>query len=171
MRTADIKTEMDVLEYFPYRYVDRSKIYAIKEPEAGHELRPDHGQVHEREVVGEGSRRRLTARFTDGTGIIEIVWFKGLNYVVDQINATDTYLLFGKPTSFGSRMNIAHPEMERNPDKAQFVGKLMPMYTITEGMKRIDDQQECAGHRGKRLCRPDPWRHSRDSAHGTHGAA
>ncbi len=136
MRTADIKTEMDVLEYFPYRYVDRSKIYAIKD------LRPDMSYVQimgrflSREVVGEGSRRRLTARFTDGTGTIEIVWFKGLNYVVDQINATDTYLLFGKPTSFGNRMNMAHPEMERNPDKAQFVGKLMPMYTITEGMKR-----------------------------------
>lgn len=131
-----IMTEADVLEYYPYRYVDRSKIYAISELRADMSYVQIYGRFMSKQVVGEGSRKRLTAQFTDGTGAIEIVWFKGMNYVVDQINATDHFLLFGKPTSFGGRINMAHPEMEREPDRAKFEGKLMPIYSSTDGMRR-----------------------------------
>ncbi len=136
LNREDIKTELDVLEYYPTKYVDRSKIYAIKE------LRPDmsliqiYGRFVSQEIVGEGTKRRLVAKFTDGTGVIEIVWFKGINYYATQINATSNFLLFGKPTSFGSRMNIAHPEMERDPDTAKFIGKLQPIYSQPESFRR-----------------------------------
>lgn len=131
-----IMTEADVLEYYPYRYVDRSKIYAISELRADMSYVQIYGRFMSKQVVGEGSRKRLTAQFADGTGAIEIVWFKGMNYVADQINTTDHFLLFGKPTSFGGRINMAHPEMEREPDRAKFEGKLMPIYSSTDGMRR-----------------------------------
>ncbi len=135
-REVDIRSEEDVLEYFPYRYVDRSRIYEIRELTADMSYVQVVGRFVTKEIVGVGTKKRMTARFVDGTGEMDIVWFKGLNYIVNQINTTDVYLLFGKPTVFGGRLNMAHPDVERNPDKAQFVGKLMPLYNTTEGMKR-----------------------------------
>lgn len=135
-REVDIRSQEDVLEYFPYRYVDRSRIYEIRELTADMSYVQVVGRFVTKEIVGVGTKKRMTARFVDGTGEMDIVWFKGLNYIVDQINTTDVYLLFGKPTVFGGRLNMAHPDVERNPDKAQFVGKLMPLYNTTEGMKR-----------------------------------
>ncbi len=135
-REVDIRSEEDVLEYFPYRYVDRSRIYEIRELTADMSYVQVVGRFVTKEIVGVGTKKRMAARFVDGTGEMDIVWFKGLNYIVNQINTTDVYLLFGKPTVFGGRLNMAHPDVERNPDKAQFVGKLMPLYNTTEGMKR-----------------------------------
>ena len=135
-REVDIRSQEDVLEYFPYRYVDRSRIYEIRELTADMSYVQVVGRFVTKEIVGVGTKKRMTARFVDGTGEMDIVWFKGLNYVANQINTTDEYLLFGKPAVFGGRLNMAHPDIERNPDKAQFVGKLMPLYNTTEGMKR-----------------------------------
>ncbi len=135
-REVDIRAEEDVLEYFPYRYVDRSRIYEIRELTADMSYVQVVGRFVTKEMVGVGTKKRMTARFVDGTGEMDVVWFKGLNYIVNQINTTDVYLLFGKPTVFGGRLNMAHPDVERNPDKTQFVGKLMPLYNTTEGMKR-----------------------------------
>lgn len=135
-REVDIRSQEDVLEYFPYRYVDRSRIYEIRELTADMSYVQVVGRFVTKEIVGVGTKKRMTARFVDGTGEMDIVWFKGLNYIANQINTTDEYLLFGKPTVFGGRLNMAHPDIERNPDKAQFVGKLMPLYNTTEGMKR-----------------------------------
>lgn len=131
-----IATESDVLECYPLRYVDRSKIYAIGELRADMSYVQIYGRFISRQVVGEGSRKRLSAQFADDTGVIEIVWFKGINYVVDQINATDHYLLFGKPTTFGGHINMAHPDMEREPDRAKFDGKIMPIYSSTDAMRK-----------------------------------
>ncbi len=131
-----INSEADVLEYFPFRYVDRSKVYNISE------LRPDMSYVQiigrfvNKSVTGEGTKRRLVAQFVDDSGSIEIVWFKGLNYIENQVNTTDIFLLFGKPTSYGGRMNIVHPDMERNPDMLKIGGTLMPVYSTSEAMKR-----------------------------------
>ena len=136
LKADGMETEADVLEYYPLRYVDRSKIYAISELTADSSYVQIYGRFLSRQVVGEGTRRRLTAWFADETGKIEIVWFKGINYVVDQINSTDHFLLFGKPTVFGGRINIAHPDMEREPDCAKFEGKIMPIYSQTETMRR-----------------------------------
>ncbi len=135
-REVDIRAEEDVLEYFPYRYVDRSRIYEIRELTADMSYVQVVGRFVTKEMVGVGTKKRMTARFVDGTGEMDVVWFKGLNYIVNQINTTDVYLLFGKPTVFGGRLNMAHPDVERNPDKTQFVGKLMSLYNTTEGMKR-----------------------------------
>lgn len=135
-REVDIRAEEDVLEYFPYRYVDRSRIYTIRELTADMSYVQVVGRFVTKETVGVGTKKRMTARFVDGTGEMDVVWFQGLNYIVNQINTTDVYLIFGKATVFGGRLNMVHPDVERNPDKAQFVGKLMPLYNTTEGMKR-----------------------------------
>lgn len=136
LATDGIVTEADVLEYYPLRYVDRSKIYAIKDLTADSSYVQIYGRFINRQVVGEGSKRRMTAQFADDTGVIEIVWFKGINYIEDQINTTNHYLIFGKPTAFGGRLNIAHPDMEREPDCAKYEGKIMAIYSSTEAMRR-----------------------------------
>lgn len=136
-REAELTTEEEVLEYFPLRYVDRSRVYEIRE------LTPDVGYVQilgrfvTVEAVGQGAKRRLVGKFADATGVLDVVWFKGVNYVLGQINTSDVFLLFGKPTVFAGRMNMAHPDIELGADKAQFVGKLMPVYSVTEGMRRV----------------------------------
>lgn len=135
-REAELTTEEEVLEYFPLRYVDRSRVYEIRE------LAPDVGYVQilgrfvSVEVVGQGAKRRLVGKFADATGVLDVVWFKGVSYVQRQINTSDVFLLFGKPTVFAGRMNMAHPDIELGADKARFVGKLMPVYSVTEGMRR-----------------------------------
>lgn len=136
-RELDIHTEMDVLEYYPYRYVDRRRIYAIRELTADTNYVQVMGRFVSCKTVGEGVKRRMVAQLVDGTGTLEVVWFKGLNYVEKQINSTDTFLLFGKPTAFGGRLNMAHPEMEANPDMERRGEAFSPMYNTTELMKRM----------------------------------
>ena len=132
----DIHTYDDLLQLYPYKYVDRSHIYQINE------LRSDMSHVQlcgyfaSLQTISGGRQERLSAIFTDGTGQIEIVWFKSLSYVRATINATDEFMLFGKPTVFNGHLTIVHPEIER-ADKAQIVaGTLQPFYNTSEKMKK-----------------------------------
>ena len=144
-KDVEVFTTDDLLEYFPRKYVDRSRIYTIRELTSDQAYVQLIGRFVSREVVGEGSRRRLVARFTDGTGVLEIVWFKGVNYVVGQLNSTDEFLIYGKPTLYGGRLNMAHPEMEKNPDRAKLGDSLTPVYTTTEGMLRAGLNSKALG--------------------------
>ncbi len=135
--SAGVYTYEDLLNYFPYKYIDRSRIFTIAE------LHPDMpyvqicGRFVDSKTVGEGKSKRLTAIFTDGTANINIVWFKYIDYTQKRINNTDEFLLFGKPTMFGSRMNIAHPEMVKyTASTSSEIMGLQPVYNTSETMKR-----------------------------------
>ena len=130
-----IVTYDDLLQLYPYKYVDRSHIYAIRELRADMPYVQIRGRFVSLTTV-EGKQKRMVAQFTDGTGSIEIVWFKGLDYIKSQVNATDEFLLFGKPTSFGQRLNMTHPEMEKE-GAATDAGTLQPFYNTSEKMKRV----------------------------------
>ncbi|NLX73283.1 MAG: ATP-dependent DNA helicase RecG [Bacteroidales bacterium] len=126
----------DLLYYFPYRYVDRSRIYSIKEMDPGMQHIQLKGRVTSMRTVGEGRTKRLVAGFTDGSGTIELVWFKGLKYVKSSLNSTSEYIVFGKPSVFNKTINIVHPEMERyEENKTRLQAGLQPQYNTSEKMK------------------------------------
>lgn len=126
----------DLLYHFPYRYVDRSRIYSISEVRADMQHIQLKGQVLSLRTVGEGRSKRMTAVFTDGTGHVELVWFKGLKFVKGSLAAGVTYLVFGKPSVFNGAINIVHPELERfEENKARLQAGLQPQYNTTEKMK------------------------------------
>ncbi|MBQ9363041.1 MAG: ATP-dependent DNA helicase RecG [Bacteroidaceae bacterium] len=107
-----IKTMGDMLCYYPYRYVDRSKIYRIREIDGNMPYVQLYGQITAMEEIGEGHHKRIVGRFSDGTGWIELVWFQGLKFVSKAYKVGKTCLIFGKPTVFNNHLQINHPEIE-----------------------------------------------------------
>ena len=125
----------DLLYYYPYKYIDRSRTYTIREINGTMPYIQLRGKIVRYETQGEGYKRRLTAIFADATGTIELVWFKGIKYIQDRYKPGTEYTLFGRPTLFGSRLNIAHPEID--PVDVEIDGNtgLQPYYMTTEKMK------------------------------------
>ena len=126
----------DLITFYPYKYVDRSRIYAISELVGSMPYIQLRGHLTQFRVHGEGRKKRLVANFTDGTGFIELVWFRGVKYMASELKLETDYLIFGKPTVFNGRINIAHPEMEIASEVALSTLGLKPYYNTTEKMKR-----------------------------------
>ena len=134
---AQIVTIEDLLNYFPYRHVDRSKFYHISECTEKMPYIQIIGEILQFEYVGEGRASRLTATFSDGTGTIELVWFKGTKYIEKNIKPRTRYIVFGKPSRFGSKINIAHPDIELYSDmNLRRSTGIQSMYNSTDKMKK-----------------------------------
>ena len=126
----------DLIYYFPYKYVDRSRIYYIHEIDGNMPYIQLKGEILGFETIGEGRQRRLTAHFSDGTGVVDLVWFQGIKYILGKYKLHEEYIIFGKPTVFNGRINLAHPDVDKTDDlKLSSVG-LQPYYNTTEKMKR-----------------------------------
>ncbi|MDE6349166.1 MAG: ATP-dependent DNA helicase RecG [Bacteroides sp.] len=126
----------DLLYYFPYKYVDRSRIYSIREIDGTMPYIQLKGEILSFEEVGEGSGRRLIAHFSDGTGIADLVWFRGVNYQKSAYKVRQEYIVFGKPTFYNGRINIAHPDIDAAADLKLSSMGLRPYYNTTDKMKR-----------------------------------
>ncbi len=126
----------DLIYYFPYKYVDRSRIYRIQEIDGSMPYIQLKGHIVGFETFGEGRQRRLVAHFTDGTGVVDLVWFQGIKYIVGKYKLHEEYIVFGKPTSFGGRDNIAHPDIDKPGELKLTALGLQPFYNTTEKMKR-----------------------------------
>ena len=126
----------DLLFYFPYKYVDRSRFYSVSEVREDMPYIQLKGTIHSFETVGEGSARRLIAHFTDGTGYLDLVWFKGISFVMNKYKVQTKYIVFGKPALFGHAFNIVHPEIDPLSQETQVASGLTPFYNTTERMKR-----------------------------------
>lgn len=135
-----ITTVGDLLTYYPYKYVDKTRIYRINEIDASMPYVQIMGKILSCDTVGEGRGRRLVARFSDGTGVIDLVWFQGIKYALKNYDFTIPYIVFGKPAIYGGRLNIAHPEIEKVDPSQPFDGegrsRFVPSYNTTEKMKR-----------------------------------
>ena len=132
----NIHSAEDLLRHYPYKYVDRSRFYFIHEVNAEMPFIQLKGQIIRFEKVGEGHNQRLTAIFTDGRENIELIWFKGVKYVIDKYKTGIQYVVFGKPSPFNGRFNIVHPEVElasQLPPPEQM--GLQPFYNTSERMK------------------------------------
>ena len=126
----------DLLYYFPYKYVDRSRLYYIHEIDGNMPYIQLKGQILSFETIGEGRQRRLVAHFSDGTGVVDLVWFQGIKYLMGRYKAHEEYIVFGKPTVFNGRINIAHPDIDPAKELTLSTMGLQPYYNTTEKMKR-----------------------------------
>ena len=135
-KELDIYSLHDLFYYFPYKYVDRSRLYYIHEIDGNMPYIQVKGQILSFETVGEGRQRRLVAHFSDGTGVVDLVWFQGIKYLMGKYKAHEEYIVFGKPTVFNGRINIAHPDIDPAKDLTLSTMGLQPYYNTTEKMKR-----------------------------------
>ena len=130
-----IRTIRDLLETYPYRYIDRSRTYKICELREGMSFVQIRGRIISFQAEGSGRKKHLKALFSDGQGIMELVWFRGISYIVKQYKPGVEYVAFGSPQVFGSRWSMAHPELEK-PDSVQASVAFYPCYHTSGDMKR-----------------------------------
>ena len=123
----------DLLYYFPFRYVDRSRFYSVREIDSSSAYIQLRGRITRIEKVGQARSQRLVARFSDGTGAIDLVFFKGLKWMEDKLQVGPEYVVFGKPSVFGQSWNLVHPEIDlATEERLAQLGVMMGVYSSTE---------------------------------------
>jgi ATP-dependent DNA helicase RecG len=126
----------DLLNYFPFRYVDRSKFYKIKDINSDSTYIQLTGKLSSIQMVGKPRSERLVAFLEDDSGVIELVWFKGAKWMINKLTTNEDYVVFGKPAFFNRKFNIPHPEIELASDQKEDLGeKLRPFYSSTDKLK------------------------------------
>ena len=131
-----IFTFRDLLYYFPYRYIDRTKFYHIREINGDLPYIQVRGKITGYEMAGvKRGQKRLTAEFTDGTGILELIWFRGHKWIPETYPAGKEFIVFGKPSLFNHRINLVHPEIDDVSKAKDLSTRLQPAYITTEKMK------------------------------------
>ena len=131
-----IHTCRDLLFFFPYKYIDRSRIYAIKEINSTLAYVQMKGKITHFRMEGQRYKQRLVGIFTDGTGTVELVWFQGLQWVTRNYQPDTEYIVFGKPSVFNHKLSVAHPEIEiAGKEDARLFSPLQPQYSSTENLK------------------------------------
>jgi len=134
---AGIYTVRDLLEYYPYRYIDRREFNKIGQTATNESYVQIKGRFINASVAGTKPKQRLIATFSDGTGTIELVWFKGIGTIKEIIDPEETYVVFGKLGKFNNKPTMVHPDFEKQNDfLREFQGNFSPMYNTSEKMKR-----------------------------------
>lgn len=128
-----IRTFRDMLYTFPFRYIDRSRFCAVRDIDSSSAYIQLRGRITGVSTVGEGRKARLVAKFTDGTGSIDLVFFKGIKWMQDKLKAGQEYVVFGKPSAFNQEYNMVHPEVD-SVSQAQVSGSgvMSGVYSSTE---------------------------------------
>ena len=128
-----IRTFNDLLYYFPFRYVDKTKFYTTQEIDSELPYVQIVGKIGQFKEIGARHSKRLTAKLSDKNGEIELVWFKGIRWIKESIKIEHNYIVFGKPNLFNGKINIVHPELELVESSQNFKHhKLQPIYSTTE---------------------------------------
>ena len=135
-KELNIFTYGDLIQHYPFRYEDRTKFYPINELNGSMPYVQIKGRLRHLEAAGPPRKRRLKAYLRDETGEIELVWFKGIQWVLKKLQPGVEYMVFGKPTMFGSKLNIAHPEIELLTNNNEGTSYLHPVYNTTEQLKQ-----------------------------------
>ncbi|MEN9640626.1 MAG: hypothetical protein RLZZ262_2495 [Bacteroidota bacterium] len=142
-RAALLKQELglityeDLLHHFPFRYIDKSQILKIAQIAGSNTAVQLMGQFKRFQEVGEGRTKRLVGYFYDESGEMEIVWFKGIKWIKENLRPGQPYILFGKPAAFKGRYNLSHPEIESLDEARLTKGiELKPVYSTTEKLIR-----------------------------------
>lgn len=135
-KELNIFTFRDLLEHFPYRHIDKTKVSKIREINYQTDFIQVAGKVTQFQVTGQGRARRLVAELRDDTGVLELTWFQGINWISKSLEIGKSYLVFGKPGFFMGKPQITHPEMETlTPEKLGGKSFLEPIYPTTEKLK------------------------------------
>jgi ATP-dependent DNA helicase RecG len=132
----------DLLQHYPFRYDDRTRFYRIAELTDELPFVQIKGVITRKEVIGGGSKKRLVAHVEDDSASVELIWFQGINWVNEKIKTGFEYVVFGKPNRYGSKLSIAHPEIELFIPNQEREGYLHPVYPLTEKLrsKHLDNK-------------------------------
>lgn len=164
---VDIHTFRDLLEYYPFRYIDRSRFYTISEVRGDMPYVQLKGRISNIQLHGRQRTNRMTAELRDQTGTLELVWFRGFKWIKDQFKPGVEYIVFGKPAAFGDNYNIAHPEVEPVSDGAiNQSSRMQPVYHSTEKLKSRGLDSRGIGKLLKVLI-PQSRKHIRESLPGS----
>lgn len=137
-KELQISTWGDLLEYYPYKYVDRSRIYRIGELRGDLPFVQLKGKILSFEEFAMGAhRKRVVAHFSDGTGVVDLVWFRGAQYVYKTYKVNEEYIVFGRPGIYGGRYQFAHPDIDKVTDVQLSEMGMQPYYMTTERMKKM----------------------------------
>lgn len=131
-----IKTYRDMLQYYPFRYEDRTvlhKISALTPEQPAALLR---GRIVNFTLEGTGAKKRLIAIFSDGSGLLELVWFQGITWQQKNLNQHSDYIAYGKPVPFNGKWSITHPELDALPPGQSPALRLVPIYPLTEKLRK-----------------------------------
>ncbi len=134
-KQLDIYNYHDLLHYYPQKYIDRSKIYKISELAGDLNYVQLKGRFIIFNTLGEGAKTRLQALFSDGTGTMEVVWFQRIKHIKETYVTGKEYILFGRPTLFNGKYNLAHPEIEVYYETNQPCG-IRGIYSLTETARK-----------------------------------
>ena len=128
----------DLLEYYPYKYVDRTKVYHISELTNDMPFVQIKGKILSFEEFDTGKRnKRVVAHFSDGFGVVDLVWFRGAQYIYKTYKVNTEYIVFGKPSIYGGRFQFAHPDMDDASNLQLSEMGMQPYYGTTERMKKM----------------------------------
>lgn len=132
-----IKSWADLLEYYPYKYIDRSRIYTISELNADMPFVQIKATILSYEEFEMGPRKkRVVAHVSDKTAVADLVWFSGAQHVYRSYKVGQTFIIFGRPTVYAGRFQFAHPEMDKAEDLQLSQMGMQPYYVTTETMKK-----------------------------------
>ncbi len=131
-----INTLAELIYYFPYKYIDRTKFYKIREINETLPFIQIQGMITTIETLGEGHSQRMVANFYDGENYLELVWFRGIKFVKGTLKKNFPYIVFGKPTEFNGKWKLIHPEIEEVTSVVEKKeGYIQPFYNTSEKMK------------------------------------
>ena len=134
-----IVTYEDLLHYYPYRHVDKSKVYKIAQISGESFYMQFYGRVVRYEILGQQRAKRLVAYFDDGSGTMELVWFNGIKWVEEMLEEKREFVVFGKPSLFNGKWNMMHPELMDPLTRAEspLPIKFQPLYNTSDKAKRM----------------------------------
>ncbi|MCR5850094.1 MAG: ATP-dependent DNA helicase RecG [Bacteroidaceae bacterium] len=131
-----IKTWHDLLYNFPYKHIDRSRLYKIRELTTDMPFVQVLGQFLSFEEAGQGRKHRLTGHFWDGDMFLDVTWFHGINYIKKSVKIRKDYILFGRPGVYGGRLSVIHPDLDNPESMTLSKMSMQPYYSTTERMKK-----------------------------------
>ncbi|MGY3054287.1 ATP-dependent DNA helicase RecG [Pedobacter sp. UYEF25] len=139
-KELNLATVEDLLTYYPFRYIDRTKFLKISALTADTPYVQIVGRILSKNIIGEKRAKRLVISFRDDTGLMELVWFQNVNWVSDQLVVGSAYIAFGKPNFFNGSFSFSHPEIEPYQHAKQIRGNvtLQPVYSSTEKLKKFN---------------------------------
>ncbi|NIJ51859.1 ATP-dependent DNA helicase RecG [Dyadobacter arcticus] len=126
----------DLIQHYPFRHEDRTVFHQIRSLNEQLSAAQIRGRLKEWTTIGEGSKKRLVAYFTDGTGLLELVWFQSIAWYQKNLRANTEYIVFGKPLYFGGRWSITHPEIELVTPENESGGYWQPIYPLTDKLRK-----------------------------------
>jgi ATP-dependent DNA helicase RecG len=133
----------DLIQRYPFRYLDRTQFYNVVDLHEDMSFVQVKGVLRGREVIGEGPKKRMVAKVGDASGELDLVWFKGVNYLEKVVKNHQEYIVFGKPTMFNGRPQMAHPELEEVTEQKVGQSFLQPVYNTSDKLRnyhRIDSK-------------------------------